>query len=67
MSERQKQVQETVKPFEGKTISKIDASAANMWTVYFTDGTFLSLETEYAGHGIYAIAPDLKNQASSDT
>lgn len=30
--------------FNGKTIAKIDTSAANMWVFHFTDGTKIGVE-----------------------
>lgn len=58
----QQGIQKTMNEFVGKTIKEVVANSANMWTFKFTDGTFVSIETEYFGHGIYGIVPDLKTE-----
>ncbi len=48
----EKMNQERVAPFIGKTIKSIDTSCVNMWTIYFTDDTFFSIEGERFDGGI---------------
>jgi hypothetical protein len=57
MSIQQEKIQKFVEKFEGKTIGAIDASSVNLWTILFTDGTKLVLETELSVVGIHAIMP----------
>ena len=38
--------------FVGKTISKVDTTATNCVTFWFTDGTSACLEAENAGYGL---------------
>ncbi len=66
MNAAQKKIQTVASGFNGKTIKTIDASSANMWTIYFTDGSFLSLETEHFGYNIHGIVPDLINKVSHE-
>lgn len=37
---------------KGKTIDRVDDSAANCTTFYFTDGTACMMEAENLGHGL---------------
>lgn len=36
--------------FKGKTIALVDTECVNMWTFYFTDGTFIELEACCGSH-----------------
>lgn len=38
-----------------KTILEIDDSSCNLWTITFTDGSSVTLETVAVGHGLYGI------------
>lgn len=37
----------------GKTIESVDTSACNLNVIHFTDGTSVTIETEYFGGNIY--------------
>jgi hypothetical protein len=54
----QRRIEERVKTFEGKTVRKVEASSANLWMFYFTDGSALEISTESFGHGISGLVPD---------
>lgn len=56
MNKSDKRQQEFESHCLNKTIVKVDARAVNCVVFYFSDGTKLDLETEYAGHGLYAIS-----------
>ena len=38
---------------EGKTIARINCSTCNYLEIHFTDGSFIALEVENLGHGLY--------------
>ena len=42
--------------FVGKTIEKVDTTAVNCVTFYFTDGTSACLEAENAGFGLCGVS-----------
>lgn len=59
--------QRVVNLFKGKTIDRIDAKCVNMWTIYFMDGTFLSIEVEPVfpsrSIDIFGLVPNLNDRA----
>lgn len=54
------------KALKGRTIQKVDARCINAIRFYLDNGKVVELETEYAGHGVYAIAKVKKPNDSND-
>lgn len=51
---KEKIKQSDIKKYIGLTIKSVDTSAVNVTGIEFTNGTKIIIETEAAGHGIYA-------------
>ena len=47
----------------GKQIISINNETVNVLNIVFTDGTFLQLETEHMGGGLYGIVPTVGSKS----